>query len=135
MPRTVVPPVRWRGPGGPGSAGGDGFPERLVKYVPAETLAFFVPLAAVLDPGHRLWLITVLVVGAVGTVGYLWLAGQQAGPDERPLPHFYALSCVAFLCWAVGTAAASPGWSGSTGSRPACCSGSRSSWCRCSTTC
>jgi hypothetical protein len=103
MPRTVVPPIRWRGSGAPPSTGGDGFPERLVKYVPAETLAFFVPLAAVLDPDHKPWLITVLAAGAVGTVGYLWLAGRLAGPDERPLPHFYVLSCVAFLCWAVGT--------------------------------
>ena len=115
MPRTVVPPVRFRSTRstrsprstrGAEPAGGDSLPERLVKYVPAETLAFFVPIAAVLDDGNRRpWLITVLVVGVIGTAGYLWLAARKAGDDERPLPHFYVLACVAFVCWAIGTSA------------------------------
>jgi hypothetical protein len=103
MPRTVVPPVQFRGPGGVLPGGGDGLPERLVKYVPAETLAFFVPLAAALGPDRGPWLITIVVAGAVGTAGYLWVAGQRTRPDERPLPHFYVLAILAFLCWALGT--------------------------------
>jgi hypothetical protein len=106
MPRTVVPPVRFRNARGAEPAGGDSLPEKLVKYVPAETLAFFVPLAAVLDDDNRKpWLITVLVIGIVGTAGYLWLAARNAAEDERPLPHFYVLACVAFVCWAIGTSA------------------------------
>jgi len=104
MPRTVVPPVRMRTAGAE-SVGGDSLPERLVKYVPAETLAFFVPIAAVLGADRRPLLVTVLAIGVVGTAGYLWLAGQKAAEDERPLPHFYVLACLAFLCWAVGTSA------------------------------
>jgi hypothetical protein len=105
MPRTVVPPVRFRGSGGAEPAGGDRFPERLVKYVPAETLAFFVPTAAVLDDDHKAWLLAVLVAGILGTAGYLWVAGRAAEDDERPLPHFYVLASIAFACWAVGTSA------------------------------
>jgi hypothetical protein len=106
MPRTVVPPVRFRGSRRAEPAGGDSLPEKLVKYVPAETLAFFVPLAAVLDDDNRKpWLITVLLIGIVGTAGYLWLAAHRAAEDERPLPHFYVLACVAFVCWAIGTSA------------------------------
>ncbi|GAA1646917.1 hypothetical protein ACFQY4_16315 [Catellatospora bangladeshensis] len=103
MPRTVVPPVRFRSSGANSGVGGDGLPERLVKYVPAETLAFFVPLAAVIGPDRRPLLIALLCVGLAGTVGYLWLAGQKTAADERPLPHFYALAAVAYLCWALAT--------------------------------
>ena len=67
MPRTVVPPTRMRGRDS--SAGGDSLPERLVKYVPAETLAFFVPVAALLGDDHRPWLIVALIVGVIGTAG------------------------------------------------------------------
>ncbi len=102
MPRTVVPPVRLRGSGS-GPVGGDGLPERLVKYVPAETLAFFVPLTAGIGTGRDALLVVVLCAGVLGTVGYLWLAGQRAAPDERPRPHFFALAAVAFVSWAVGT--------------------------------
>lgn len=101
MPRTVVPPVRLRGEGQT-AEGGDSFPERLVKYVPAETLAFFVPAAALLGSDHRPWLIVALVVGAIGTVGYLLQAAPE-DPDSRPRVHYYVLACLAFLGWAVGT--------------------------------
>ena len=99
MPRTVVPPVSLRGKK---AVGGDQLPEKLVKYVPAETLAFFVPAAAALGTGRRGLLIVVVVAGLAGTVGYLWWQGQRA-KGKRPLPHFYVLAGLAFLCWAVGT--------------------------------
>lgn len=103
MPRTVVPPVRLRGPAPGQAVGGDGLPERLVKYVPAETLAFFVPLAAGIGDKRDGLLLTVVGAGLAGTVGYLWTAGQRAKPDERPRAHFYPLAGVSFLCWALGT--------------------------------
>ena len=99
MTRTVVPPP-------PGeSEGGDDFPTALVKYVPAETLAFFVPAAAGIGRDRSALLILVVVVGAIGTLGYLWLRAQ-AEPDKnkRPLLHFYVLAVIAFLVWAIGTA-------------------------------
>ena len=51
---------------------------------------------------------TARVAGAIGTFGYLWVAGQRQPPDKKPLPYFYALAVIAFLCWAVGTSRASP---------------------------
>jgi hypothetical protein len=101
MPRTVVPPVRLRGAARE-TAGGDGLPERLVKYVPAETLAFFVPLAPIVGPDRDALLVVVVVAALIGTVGYLWLNGSRLEPDERPRPHFYALAGLAFLAWALG---------------------------------
>src|SRR4051812_1815235 len=99
MPRTVVPPPDVRGGGGLGAQAGDGLPEKLVKYVPAETLAFFVPAAAGLGSDRDTWLIVVFVVGLAGTLGYLWNRGQEEQPDKRPLTHFYVLSGIAFCCW------------------------------------
>jgi energy-converting hydrogenase Eha subunit A len=106
MPRTVVPPAPLRRGGPEGAAvGGDGLPERLVKYVPAETLAFFVPLAPIVGRDRAALLVFVLVAGLVGTVGYLWLSGSRLPVDERPRRHFYALAGLAFLAWALGTSA------------------------------
>jgi hypothetical protein len=104
MPRTVVPPLRYRGPRSK-PVGGDALPDRLVKYVPAETLAFFVPIAAVIGTQRNALLIGVVVAGFVGTIGYLWLAAQRADAEQKPLPHFYVLAGLAFVCWAVGTSA------------------------------
>lgn len=105
MTRTVVPPRALRGrPAelGPARAA-DSLPDRIVKYVPAETLAFFVPVAAAIGSRRPALLAAVVVAGLIGTVGYLWLAGQRAAPDQRPLPHFFVLAGLAYLCWAVGT--------------------------------
>jgi hypothetical protein len=108
MPRTVVPPVGFRS-GQSGAVGGDDYLVKLAKYVPAEALAFFVPLSGIVGDSRPTLLWIVLAVGAVGTVGYLWVAGQRADPDQRPLAHFYALGALAFLAWALGTSATVPG--------------------------
>jgi hypothetical protein len=102
MPRTVVPPLQYRGPRSR-PVGGDGLPERLVKYVPAETLGFFVPIAAGIGNHRDAWLIGVIVAGFIGSIGYMWLAARRLTVERRPLPHFYFLAGLAFLCWAVGT--------------------------------
>jgi hypothetical protein len=54
MARTIIPP-RAAGMRLDGSQGesGDKFPDKLLKYVPAETLAFFVPISASL--GAEVW--------------------------------------------------------------------------------
>ncbi len=103
MPRTVVPPrpVDQRAAESPA---GDQLPEKLVKYIPGETLAFFVPIAAALGTERDGWLVAVLIIAAIGTVAYLWNSANSLPPDERPLPHFYGLAVVALACWAIGTA-------------------------------
>jgi hypothetical protein len=111
MARTVVPPqvsVEARALDDLGAEElpvvGDGLPERLVKYVPAETLAFFVPFAAAIEPDRYVLLIAVVVVAALGNIGYLWWNGHNLPREQRPLPHFFVMATIAFLCWAIATA-------------------------------
>jgi hypothetical protein len=85
-------------------AAGDTLPEKLVKYVPAETLAFFVPVAAGIGTERNALLIAVVVIGAIGTLAYLWWNGQSLPVKQRPLPHFFVLALIAYFCWAIATA-------------------------------
>jgi hypothetical protein len=113
MPRTVVPqqssaPAAAAAGGGVGAAAGggssgDGLPEKLIKYVPAETLAFFVPVAAAIGTGKEGALIAAIIVAAVGSPLYLWVAGSKAAVAERPKLHFYILAEIALACWVLGT--------------------------------
>ena len=103
MPRTVVPSPTIRGKGG--TDPGDGFPEKLAKYVPAETLAFFVPTSAALGDGRSTALVVVTCVALAGSVGYLFVSARKLGEDERPTVYFYVLAGLAFLGWCLGTSA------------------------------
>src|SRR4051812_26482152 len=106
MPRTVVPPSPASDLRATTDGGGDKLPEKLIKYVPAETLAFFVPVAAAVGTGRNALLVTVLVIGLIGTPCYLWTAARQLPRDKRPLFHFYPLAMAAFAVWALGTSSA-----------------------------
>ena len=101
VPRTVVP--RSRKLRGAGDAQPDGFPQKLIKYVPAEVLAFFVPATAALGPTREGLLWVAVAVAVIGTPGYLFLQSRALSPAEQPRLAFYALAVIAFLCWAVGT--------------------------------
>jgi len=103
MPRTVVPSRPAKYFDGEQAQAGDTTAEKLVKYVPGETLAFFVPVAAALGTTHNGVLIAAMVAGAVGSVGYLWLNARKLKKSEQPLLHYYPLSIVAFIAWAIGT--------------------------------
>jgi membrane protein DedA with SNARE-associated domain len=87
----------------------DGYGDKLVKYIPAEVIAFFLPayaLAAKLDHFKEdlEWIGWLLVVGAAfGAVGYLLVKADKSKP---PRWYFYPLSVLAFLGWAVGTSTA-----------------------------
>ena len=104
MARTIIPPqaAGMRLDGSQGESG-DKFPDKLLKYVPAETLAFFVPISASLGPDRTRLLVVAILVGAVGTPAYLWLTARKLPKAERPLTHFYLLAVLAFACWALGT--------------------------------
>lgn len=78
----------------------DSYTERLAKYVPGETLAFFVPLAAFIGSGQPVWLWVILAVGVVGTPLYLW-ANTRSDQTKR-LPHYFVLVTIAFVIWAFG---------------------------------
>jgi hypothetical protein len=87
-----------------GDGPSDGFPEKLAKYVPAEVLAFYVPIVAIAgvkDDKQTLFVVT--AVAALGVVIYLGTAARQVVADRRPPIWFYALAVVAFLGWAIGT--------------------------------
>jgi hypothetical protein len=96
MPRTVVPPQPAAAGGAAGGAE-DGLPEKLVKYVPAETLAFFVPVCAAVGTGHKGWLIAIIVVAAIGTLAYLWQAAPSVG-SLRVVPT--GVAHLASILWA-----------------------------------
>ena len=81
----------------------DGYREKLIKYVPAEATAFFLPAAALLnarDTGRLSWIV-VLILGMVITV--LFVGGTVS--TENPLPPYYTyiLAVAAFIVWSFGT--------------------------------
>ncbi|WP_455377297.1 hypothetical protein [Petrachloros mirabilis] len=100
MIRTIVYPKA------PEDKDYDGIPEKLVKYIPAETVAFFVavyPLFAdkpdqdvVLKP----YQVGVLILGIVGTLLYFYARSDKTKP---PRLYFYLFVIVAFLGWAIGS--------------------------------
>jgi len=106
MPRTVVPPSPNPALRSSPEGNGDRFPDKLVKYVPAETLAFFVPIAAAIGEERNALLCVVVAIGLVGTPIYLWIAASRLPQDQRPFFHFYPLAMLAFVAWALGTNAA-----------------------------
>jgi hypothetical protein len=111
MPRV---PVYGAATGDAGSAPADGFPEKLAKYVPAEALAFYVPIVALTAVKDQLsTLLAVTAVGVAGTILYLYNRAKKVNPpDRRPRWWFYVLAGVAFVAWAVGTVPEIVGLSG-----------------------
>jgi hypothetical protein len=85
---------------GMGGDPGDSFKEKLLKYVPAEAVAFYVPAYAIAKDHGTAWCWTILIIGLVGTILYLLGTADSAKPAHW---YFYVLSGVAFLVWAVTT--------------------------------
>jgi len=115
MPRTIVyatPAVPATAtPKGIGTGGGtavpaekgDGYTERLSKYIPAEVLAGFLPLVGLASDRNPL-LVTAFVIGVIATVLYLFVhARQETDPAKRPRTFFYLFAAFAFVVWALGT--------------------------------
>jgi hypothetical protein len=102
-PRTtttsVTPTAQPKNP--PADPDGD-TTERLAKYVPAETLAFYTPIAAIVAAFAQLQAL-ILLVGIVGTFFYLRRSARSVPSGKKVLGHFYLLSCVAFVFWALAT--------------------------------
>src|SRR5688572_12273335 len=48
----------------------DGYREKLVKYVPAEVIAFFVPITAALGTDDEGLVIACLIAGAIGALAF-----------------------------------------------------------------
>lgn len=111
----------------------DRYAAKLVKYIPAEVLAAFIPLVALAAKASSgpdsAWVWTTIGIGAVAVVGYhRWQstdvlkenlrAAHAPGSDEfwderrltrelekrQPHSYFYLLAVVAFAAWALVTA-------------------------------
>ena len=78
----------------------DRYAEKLVKYVPAEVIAFYLPAYAYVQTAGNVTKWTVFGLGALGTVVYLLIRSEWSR-----LPHwyFFVLGVVAYVCWALGT--------------------------------
>jgi hypothetical protein len=89
------------GAGDQGDGGGDNFPEKLVKYVPAEAIAFYAGATAAIGD-KRAGIIALLAAGVAGTLIY----DLARGTRQNTRWYFYVLACVAFVSWALGSSAA-----------------------------
>jgi len=86
----------------------DQYREKLVKYVPAEAIAFFTLGFAALKPNSELadgWYVALVVVGLL----IAWMFAAGTAPDAPPLPWWsYGLTFVAFIAWTIGTTGIAP---------------------------
>lgn len=80
----------------------DGYAEKLMKFVPAEVVAFFAPMAALVQD-RPLLMVAAAVVGLAATPAYLVAAARNLPSEQRPPLHYYILSSIAFVAWALGT--------------------------------
>lgn len=100
------PPSVSAAPSPPVSESPDNYKEKLLKYVPAEVLAFFVPITAFVGGDEKGWLIVIFVVGLVGTLIYLIKANLEVPPEQRAPRWNYVLAILAFAAWALATSPA-----------------------------
>jgi hypothetical protein len=59
-------------------------------------------MAAALEQRRTLLMIAT-VIALLATPAYLWLNARTLPAKQKPLLHFYPLSALAFLTWAIGT--------------------------------
>lgn len=81
----------------------DDYSSKLVKYIPAEVLAFFVslyPLIPKEEAGYNWVRYLAVFLGVFGTIAYFYIRRDQKNP---PKWFFYMLSAFSFLIWAIGT--------------------------------
>ena len=90
----------------------DDYMNRLLKYIPAETVALYLTLQGIVlsgaadDPNLNTWLWVIFGLGLIGTTLYLWRL-----PKVRKVAQL-AVSTTAFAVWvfAIGGAFASLSW-------------------------
>src|SRR4051812_33384225 len=84
----------------------DGYKDKLVKYVPAEVIAFFVPITAFVGTGSDAALIAVFAIAIVATFLVLLRANLAVPVGQRAPWWSYVLAEAAFIAWALGTSPA-----------------------------
>jgi hypothetical protein len=95
--------IRYATPGKP-SKDVDGYLERLTKYVPAEILTAYTPIA-LLAKDRAVLLTTLSIVFLVLTPVYLYISKEvQKGEDTLKVrPYLYVLAPASFVVWAINT--------------------------------
>jgi hypothetical protein len=78
----------------------DDWGDKLVKYIPAEVLAFFIPAYAVVETAGPIGPWIVFALALAGNIAYLIARADRADP---PRWYFYVLAGIAFGAWAIGT--------------------------------
>jgi hypothetical protein len=100
MPRGIVYATTQVGPLAAGD--GDGYLEKVAKYVPGEVLAFVVPAVATLKATDSQLLAWTFWIGLIATPLYLlYVAYEHTEPGKRPKPHFYLLAVAGYVVWAL----------------------------------
>jgi hypothetical protein len=80
----------------------DGYLERLVKYVPAEVLVFFLPTVTLAGPQHPGLVVAILLAGLAATPLWQFVHALSLPADQRPYLHYYFLASIAYVAWAIG---------------------------------
>jgi hypothetical protein len=85
----------------------DGYLDRLIKFIPAETLTLFTALVVIAQArSTSVMLIILLAICLIVTPLYLFVASIPVPADQRPRLWMYGLAPIAFIVWAVFTNAA-----------------------------
>ena len=81
----------------------DGFKEKLLKYIPGEVVAFFVPVTAIAGTDEDAILWVALVAGVIAAPVYLYIGSLDVPRARRTRGWAYVLTVVSFLAWAFAT--------------------------------
>jgi peptidoglycan/LPS O-acetylase OafA/YrhL len=92
-------------PGEPPPEGGGERPDRyfdkLLKYVPAEAIAFYLPFYEFSkDPESDEWQWIVFAAAILGGFVYLLL---RVDKEKKPRRFYYVIALLALLAWTIGT--------------------------------
>ena len=80
----------------------DSYVTKIVKYVPAESVALATGFFAAFSP-RGWWMLLALVLFAAANFCYLYGAARVNDQRRDTNPHFYVLASAAFVLWAVAT--------------------------------
>lgn len=97
--------------------GDDPYVSKIVKYVPAESIALATGFFAAFSALSRAWVFVAVAVFALANFIYLF-GVAHVGDARKPDVHFYVLSTLAFLLWAgaaIDAVAAAVGLHGGSG--------------------
>jgi hypothetical protein len=88
----------------------DSYVTKIVKYVPAESIALATGFFAAFSPTGS-WVALWLVIFALANWGYLYGAAHMNDDRGKTTdPHYYVLATCAFLAWSAATIDSVASW-------------------------